>query len=130
MKSKKINRASTATPHFGNMGKTMSRAASGSIVRGVIKASALCAAFSMTTVANAQDTIALVDHNSVIASDNQVMPVTVSTTAQGLQDKGAVAIPAQKEADTKSPITGLEPGTLALIGFGLLALAATRRNAR
>lgn len=27
-------------------------------------------------------------------------------------------------------VTGLEPGTLALIGFGLLALAATRRNAR
>ena len=96
--------------------------------RQMAKTSLLCAAFAVTSMASAQDTIAMVDH-SVSVSGSQVAPVAVSAV-QGLNTDAVVPAVSSAEQDGKSPITGLEPGTLALIGFGLLALAATRRNAR
>ncbi len=87
-----------------------------------------CAALAATSLANAQDTIAMVDHSAAGVS-SQAVPVSVSAV-QALDNTAASQTASSKEQDSKSPITGLEPGTLALIGFGLLALAATRRNAR
>ncbi|MFK7730639.1 MAG: hypothetical protein AB8B48_03375 [Pseudomonadales bacterium] len=99
-------------------------------VKPLLKASLLCVAFSAATLANAQDSIAMVDRSAVSVSGSQVAPVAVAAAVQSLENDAAASTRSTSEQEGKSPITGLEPGTLALIGFGLLALAATRRNAR
>ena len=72
----------------------------------------------------------MVEHSAMSsAAGSQVAPASVTVTP--VESDSAVALATGVgESDGKSPITGLEPGTLALIGFGLLALAATRRNVR
>lgn len=97
--------------------------------RHLAQTSLLCAALVASNMASAQDTIAMVDHSAASVSGSQLTPVAVSAV-QGLEADAVAPVKSHKEQDGKSPITGLEPGTLALIGFGLLALAATRRNAR
>lgn len=52
----------------------------------------------------------------------------VTSAGQGISEVSAKA-PAEQVAPKKT-VTGLEPGTLALMGFGLLALFLARRNAR
>lgn len=97
--------------------------------RYLAKTSLLCAFLATTSMASAQDTIAMVDRSAASVSSGQASPVAVSAV-QGLDSEAMASAASGKLQDGKSPITGLEPGTLALIGFGLLALAATRRNAR
>ncbi len=89
----------------------------------------LCFAVSLSAVAAAQpehDVLAAVDNGAMTAS------LAVQAVASPSPAAGELATPsaANSTASSKSPVTGLEPGTLALIGFGLLALGAARRKAR
>ncbi|MEM8500393.1 MAG: PEP-CTERM sorting domain-containing protein [Pseudomonadota bacterium] len=95
--------------------------------RQLAKATLLCAAIATPSLASAQETIVMLEHTAATVSGSQAAPIAVSAVRDLNTDVSAAS---GNTLDGKSPITGLEPGTLALIGFGLLALAATRRNAK
>ncbi|MFK8019885.1 MAG: hypothetical protein AB8B86_08970 [Pseudomonadales bacterium] len=79
------------------------------------------------TIALAQESMAMVEPGSMRGVATVGAGVSATSVTQDLQSETSVPVAIES---TKSTVTGLEPGTLALIGFGLLALAATRRNAR
>lgn len=85
------------------------------------------ACLTAPTIAFAQESMAMVEPGTMRSVATVGAGVSSTSAAQDMQ--GEAPVPVAMES-TKSSVTGLEPGTLALIGFGLLALAATRRNAR
>lgn len=94
--------------------------------KSLLAASLLCAGLTLPVVSNAQDSIAMIDTGAIAKVSTAAATINTVTAVEPIAD---AQVPIATESN-KSPITGLEPGTLALIGFGLIALAATRRNAR
>lgn len=99
--------------------------------RGLLRASLFSSVFLLSTSVSAQEAIAMLDTAPVAAPGIQVSS-SVQVTGTAIIETEAVASPpaASEKAQSAPTTAGLEPGTMALIGFGLLALAATRRNAR
>lgn len=78
--------------------------------------------------------------SAMVDGPNSVALVDSTSSHSGAAASTSVATPGDRSANTpteqvvkpasKSPVSGLEPGTIGLMGFGLLALFLARRNAR